>query len=155
MKIRLADLWDGPLDLHGKLAPEPYDLSVSGGEQWSPLTYRLRAEILGETELLVRGSVSAALTVPCARCLEPITLTVTVPDFTASVPFTTEEAIDLTPLLREDILLNLPMAPSHSDVGGQCPPQVERLYHADADRYAAQRRSEAWGALDKLNEERT
>ncbi|MDR2463292.1 MAG: hypothetical protein LBD30_05895 [Verrucomicrobiales bacterium] len=154
MKIRLADLWDGALDLQGQLAPEPYDLTVSGGEQWSPLTYRLHAEILGETELLARGVITAALTVPCARCLEPITLTVNVPEFTVSVPFTTEESIDLTPMLREDILLSLPMAPSHSDVGGHCPPQVEKLYHADADRYAEQRRSETWGALDKLNEER-
>jgi uncharacterized metal-binding protein YceD (DUF177 family) len=151
MKIRLADLWDGPLDLAGERAPEPYDLVIGGNEAWSPLVYRFHAEILGN-ELLVRGGIHTTVTVPCARCLEPITLKVDIPEFVAAVPFTTEESIDLTLTMREDILLSLPMAPSHADVGGKCPPQVEKLYHADVEKFAEQRRSETWGALDKLKE---
>jgi uncharacterized metal-binding protein YceD (DUF177 family) len=154
MKIRLADLWDGPLDLKGEAAPEPYDLIINGNEQWSPLAYNLHAEILGENELLVRGSINASLTVPCARCLEPITLKVSLPEFTSATPFTSEESIDLTLPIREDILLSLPMAPSHADVGGKCPPNVEKIYSAKVDQFAEQRRSETWGELDKFKEER-
>jgi uncharacterized metal-binding protein YceD (DUF177 family) len=152
VKIRLADLRDGPLDLQGELAPAAYDLVITGHEQWSPLTYRFHVELLGEHELLARGSIHTAVTVPCARCLEPITLPVRVPDFTCAMPVTTEESIDLTLTMREDILLNLPMAPSHADIGGHCPPQVEQRCQADAEQFTAQRRNETWGALDKFNE---
>lgn len=154
MKIRLADLWDGPQDLQGELAAEPYDLVISGEEKWSPLAYQFHAEIIGDNELLLRGSINTAVSVPCSRCLESITLKVSLPEFTCAIPFTTEDSIDLTLSIREDILLSLPMAPSHADVGGKCPPQVEKLYHADAEQFVEQRRSETWGALDKFKEER-
>jgi uncharacterized metal-binding protein YceD (DUF177 family) len=153
MKIRLADLWDGPQELHGELAPEPYDLILNGDDKWLPIKYRFTAELLGE-ELLVRGSINTSVQTPCARCLEPITLKVSLPEFACAIPFTTEESIDLTLSIREDILLSLPMAPCHADVGGKCPPHVEKIYAADVDKFAEQRRSETWGALEKFKEER-
>ena len=152
MKIRLADLWDGPLDFKGEEPAEKYDLAATGEEQWAPVAYDFHAEILGENELLVRGSIGTAVTLPCSRCLGTITLPVRVPEFTVSMPFTTEESIDLTTGMREDILLGLPMAPSHEDVGGKCPARVEKQYHADAEKFVEERRQDAWGELDKLKE---
>ena len=53
------------------------------------------------------------------RCLEPFPFEIAVRDFAAHLPLTGPEEIDLTPFLREDILLNLPAYPRCDRDGGR------------------------------------
>lgn len=151
MKIRVADLLDGPLDLSGKLDPEPYDLKILGSEVWSPLEYEFHVERV-QDELLVRGHITSTVKMDCARCQEPLPVSVAIPDFACALPITTQESIDLTLSIREDILLSLPMAAScHLDANGRCP-HTGVQYKPSVDTFAEQRRSDIWGPLKGFKE---
>jgi len=152
MKIRVADLHDGPCEMSGDFDPEPYDLRILGNEIWSPLHCEFHAEILGE-EILVRGLIRASVKIPCARCLEPLPLPVEIPGFACAIPFTTEDSIDLTLQIREDILLNLPMASScQLDAKGKCP-HTGVIHAKGTDTFAEKRRGDIWEALERFKEE--
>ena len=82
-----------------------------------PLQYDLAIREEGE-ELFIQGRLSTTLIGTCCRCLKTFALPLAIPEFAALAPLEGEEAIpvegdfaNLTPLLREDILLALPTAP--------------------------------------------
>jgi uncharacterized protein len=82
-----------------------------------PVEYELTVE--GQSEaVLVTGSLRTHVECECARCLKAFLLPVQVDDFSLLAPLEGEEAIpvdgdfaDLTPAVREDILLALPTNP--------------------------------------------
>ncbi len=72
------------------------------------LHYDLRAECVGD-ELLVRGSLSLDMECLCARCGAWFQKRQTAPDFTRAYRLAADDAaIDLTPDIREDIILSFP-----------------------------------------------
>jgi uncharacterized protein len=90
------------------------------------------------TDVVVRGTVQAALTVPCARCLQPASVTVKetisalavpgqlsreeangdeddlVPDQADMIPYDGETVV-LDDLVRDELLLGIPMIPLCSE----------------------------------------
>lgn len=112
--------------------------------------YSLQAMRVG-SELLVRGSLAAELTCRCSRCGEWFPRTVRVRDITHAYTVRAEnESIDLTPDIREDILLILPMSMVCSAAcKGLCPTCGANRNQASCAcrRQAA---SPAWHALDRL-----
>jgi uncharacterized metal-binding protein YceD (DUF177 family) len=75
------------------------------------IRYDLRAELV-DGELLVRGCVSLALRCTCCRCAEAFPLEVAEPAFFADYPVQQgNEFVDLTPEMREAIILALPGYP--------------------------------------------
>ncbi len=56
---------------------------------------------------------------PCVSCLERFTYTIRVPDFALHIDLVGPETIDLTPFIREDLLLNLPAYPHCDRDGGR------------------------------------
>jgi len=120
-----------------------------------PLRYDCQAELL-DNGLLLRGTLELALDCDCVRCLKPVVHVVRLTDWTCLVPLTGEEAVaregdfvDLTPLIREDILLAFPQHPL-------CEPECPGLTQADRGKAknqsgtTAARSSSAWSTLDKL-----
>ena len=98
--------------LDGKEPPEMLELAddpeiVPAG----PVAYSLRVERVAG-ELLARGAVSVPVRFLCSKCAEPFVLTVRDPAF-----FTEKEApdlhasMDLTPEVRESIILAFPTYP--------------------------------------------
>ncbi len=87
-----------------------------------PVEYVLEATVVIH-ELLVRGRLTARFAGCCGRCGGPLRLEVAIPDFMVSVPLPDEpHEVDLTPELRESILLALPSHPvCRSDCLGVCP----------------------------------
>lgn len=82
-----------------------------------PLEYELTASLLEEA-VLVQGVLSLTVDCECVRCLAKFEQLVELPDFAAHLPLEGEDAVvvvddcvDLTPYLREDILLTLPQHP--------------------------------------------
>ncbi len=115
-----------------------------------PVRYALSARRL-EGDLLVRGSLEAPLEFLCARCAQWFRKTLRVPDFVRSIPLSSEnESIDLTPDIREDILLALPINQVCSDhCRGLCP-----VCGANRNRTACSCRADegrsTWSVLDRL-----
>lgn len=128
-------------------APPGFGLDVIGIPEGAPIELDLRLESASEG-VFVSGSAHARLTGECARCLETLPEDVTgvteitvrlgelfaYPDSTTAA--TTEEdevsqviddLIDTEPMVRDSVLLTLPLAPlCREDCPGLCPECGER-----------------------------
>ena len=90
------------------------DVLVHSAEE---LDYALDATQADDT-LLVRGSLKINFNCDCARCLESFIFTLEMDEWICALPLkgpdavaTNGEHLDLTPWVREDILLGLPQHP--------------------------------------------
>ena len=117
--INLRHLEKDSLSLKGKLPPA--ELEVDDRDDMvrvtQPLAYQLEVQLL-DRSLLVRGRLAITLDCQCVRCLKPFEFKLELPDFTVHLPLEGEEAttvsgdcVDLTPILREDTLLEFPQHP--------------------------------------------
>jgi len=119
-----------------------------------PLHYDLEVERL-EDCLLVQGQLRLRLDCQCVRCLQSFVFELELDPWTQALPLEGEEAVpikndcvDLTPLMREDILLGFPQHPlCRPDCGGFKKASVgEALKTVGPD----QSRPAAWVELNKL-----
>jgi len=124
------------------LAPQDVGLDVIGVQAGDALTLELRMESVVEG-VLVSGTVSGPVVGECSRCLDPIRDTVEVevvelfayPDSATSettdedeVSRLTGDTIDLEPLVRDGVVLALPVAPlCREDCAGLCVDCGQRL----------------------------
>jgi uncharacterized protein len=108
--------------------------------------------------LLVTGTVEGAWEGPCRRCLGPVqdTLRTEVQELFESNPREGEsyrlehDRVDLEPLAREALVLDLPLAPlCQEDCRGLCPTCGADLNQGDCDCPPAEPDSR-WAALDVL-----
>jgi uncharacterized protein len=117
--INLLQLERGELHLKGELPPA--ELELEGLDELiqveGVVNYELTAEKL-EKSVLVQGNVGLKLRCECARCLKPFIQPIEMASWTCHLPLEGEEAapvtndcVDLTPYLREDILLEFPQHP--------------------------------------------
>ena len=112
-----------------------------------------------DSELLVRGNLSATFEFTCDRCLRPFSQTIQAVDCSLSMEATGFQ-IDLTELLREEIVILFPDYP-HCDEGdepGEC--KLDSRYLAvdkpPVDDVKTHPRDEAptpWDALDALEDD--
>lgn len=155
--VSLPALQHGAVHLSGQLTPEELDLGLHDPlvHAAGPLDYQLTAEQLGP-ELLVRGRLHLPLALECARCLKPFRGALDLPDYTLLVPLEGEEAapvvneaVALTPFLREDSLLALPTHPVCGETceGLPVPSQPETAGASGAEAPAA---ASPWAALANL-----
>jgi uncharacterized protein len=107
------------MQLAGELPVEELDLA--GVDELirveSPLRYDLEAQKL-ENSVLAQGKLELDLVCECARCLKPFAYRIELPAWTCLLPLEGEEKtpvtndrVDLTPCVREDILLEFPQHP--------------------------------------------
>ena len=129
-------------------APEAWKVELIGVPAGADVQLRLRLESVMEG-VLVSGEIEAPLVGSCARCLEPIedTLHLRVQELYAYSGSTTEETseedevrriegdhLDLEPLARDTVVLNLPLAPVCTpDCAGLCVDCGQRLDDLPAD----------------------
>lgn len=119
LNFNLRHLDDRNLELQGELTAE--ELELTGIDEMmelrQPVRYDLTLERLS-TSVLVRGSLNGTLECQCVRCLRPFTKRLDLDDWMCDLPLEGEERaavvndrIDLTPYVREDILLAFPQHP--------------------------------------------
>jgi uncharacterized metal-binding protein YceD (DUF177 family) len=117
--VNLRHVETEDVQLTGQLPVTELDLDLRDEliQARQPLKYTLAAQKL-EHNLLIRGSLTLALNCQCARCLKPFEFTLRLDPWTLHLPLEGEEAarvvgdcVDLTPYLREDILLEFPQHP--------------------------------------------
>jgi uncharacterized protein len=122
----------------------------------SPVTYDLEAQQFDQS-VLVQGSFALTLDCECVRCLKPFKMPLKLDHWACHLALEGEEkavvvndCVDLTPYIREDIVLAFPQHPL-------CKPECSGLASIQqqpekrpgvADKSEAA--SSTWAALDKL-----
>jgi uncharacterized metal-binding protein YceD (DUF177 family) len=125
--VSLPELEGEDLEIRGELTAAELELEQVDPmlRLREPVRYALTVQLLG-TGLLLTGSLALELDCECVRCLKPFTDTLRLTDTLIDLPLEGEEAVpvvaeavDLTPSLREHILLALPPHPvCRPDCGG-------------------------------------
>jgi uncharacterized protein len=110
-----------------------------------PLRYQIDVGLAGDS-LWANGSLNQPVQLRCVTCLEEFAFEVRVPAFAVHLELPGPETVDLTPLLREDILLNLPAHP-HCDREGA---RVCKAAHLESATSSEAKRKPDWSELDKL-----
>ena len=121
----------------------------------SPVSHDLEAQLLDDN-LLVCGSLRVTLACQCVRCLKPFSYDLNLAEWTCLLPLKGEECVavssdcvDLTPHIREDILLAFPQHPvCDLKCRGLARTEIGRNKTSERDR--TESGSSAWSALDKL-----
>src|ERR1035438_6056404 len=153
LKVNLRQLEDQELHLQGELPAAELDLGVNDElvRAKKPLRYDLSAELLHDA-VLVTGSLALPLECECARCLKKFKTELKLTGWAAHLPLEGEDkvavendCVDLTPFVREDILLDFPQHPL-------CRPECAGLKTKAARKAeaAAKPASDLWVKLDKL-----
>lgn len=174
MFLDIKDLEMHPLDFAEDLPPGVIDLG-SEVRQRSPLQATGRAEVVEEhhgkhqviKDLRVRGRLSAKLELQCARCLDPVTQDVSrdfellyrplgvdagrdelsVTDAEAEIGYYQGDGILLEDILREQVLLSLPVKIiCRADCKGLCP-QCGKNLNQEQCSCSAETEDPRWEAL--------
>lgn len=126
------------------------DLADIGAKAAGPVRYNLDVGLSGGG-LFATGRVSVAVELRCVACLQPFVFEAQVDPFAAQVEIDGRELVDLTPLVREELLLALPNHPRCDSISGHsCPYQ-----RPEPSGVGTQQSTEsAWDQLDKLKPER-
>jgi uncharacterized protein len=155
--VNLRHLANSNVLLQGELSVVELDLEthdemvrVNG-----PVAHNLEAQLLDEN-VLVRGSLRVKLACQCVRCLKSFGCDLNLAEWTCLLPLkgadpvaVMNDCVDLTPLIREDILLAFPQHPvCESKCRGLAKAEIRKEKMSDRPR--TESGSTAWSELDKL-----
>lgn len=155
--VNLRHLEKKSLRLKGDLPVEELDLQVDDLIHLpKPLKYDLEVERL-ENALLIQGELHLVLECECVRCLKPFKQKLDFEHFALHLPLKGEDKVeqngdfvDLTPHIREDILLAFPQHPlCEADCAGMPKGAAAKVKKASGQGKKDQG-SSAWSELDKL-----
>lgn len=157
--VNILHLKEHALELTGEASVEELDL-VSKDELirfGCPVTYELEVQKV-EQDLVVQGVVSVEVECDCARCLKTFSKSISIEHWLAHLPLSGDDSIpvendcvDLTPYLREDILLLLPQHPLCSNECQGLPREGGRGAEPPAGKPLGDHEASPWGDLDKLD----
>jgi uncharacterized protein len=159
LKVNLRHLEDHDVHLEGRLTVSELDIDTKDEviRVDEPLDYALDVQKL-EDALLVQGRLRLMLACQCVRCLKSFGFPLEFKAWTCHLPLHGEDrvrvlndCVDLTPYLREDILLEIPQHPL-------CDPECRGLprmpvgspAQADIPGAAEAGGASAWAELNKL-----
>lgn len=152
MFLDVKELAVRKLSLHKSYAPGAIDYHTSEIKQIEPLDVNATAELFDGTQIRITGHLETKLELSCARCLEPVTEEVhrsfdlfysplpklekpeeeRLKDDDADVGFYAGDGLFLADVLREQVLLAVPMkAICRSDCRGLCPACGANLNHEE------------------------
>jgi uncharacterized protein len=149
MKIHLRQIHADGLHLEGEEECPIPDLGAEDVRCQGPLRYALDLGI-SEGALWATGSLVQPVELRCVRCLEPFLFDIEAKAFSIHLDLTGPELIDLTPYLREDILLNLPTHPHCDREGGRICPASKLTEGSATPPEVDEKRQPDWSVLDKL-----
>jgi uncharacterized protein len=127
LSVNLRHFDINKIHLKGELSSEELDLDLHDEmiQVEKPLHYDLQIEKLNDA-LLVQGKLEVALDCECVRCLKSFEQKIELNHWALHLPLEGDEkvsikndCVDLTPFVREDILLEFPQHPlCKPDCGG-------------------------------------
>jgi uncharacterized protein len=156
LKFNIRHLEERNLSLKGDLAVSTLDLESLDEliHVEKPLAYDLELQEL-EHAVLVHGTLRLELGCECARCLKQFKYELLLENWACHLPLKGEDqvevvndSIDLTPYIREDIVLSFPQQPL-------CEPECKGLQSPFKDLALGglekkESPSSAWAELNKL-----
>ena len=154
LKVNLRHLEDHGIRLKGELPVAELDLGVNDEliRTEKPLRYDLSVELLHDA-VLATGSLALPLECECGRCLKKFKTELKLTGWAAHLPLEGEDkvsvendCVDLTPFVREDILLSFPQHPL-------CKPEcagLKRKTSANKAEAAEKPALDVWAELNKL-----
>ena len=144
MKIHLKQVPAQGLHLDGDEDCPIHDVEAEGIRCAGPLHYNIDVGVAGGA-LWARGSLSQPVELRCVSCLENFVHDIQVPAFAVHTELHGPETVDLTPFIREDLLLNLPAHPRCNREGNRvCKAKQSKTVEQDTKPKLD------WSALDKL-----
>ena len=154
--VNLRSREENDVTLRGALPVEDLDLDTRDEmiRVTQPLQHELEVQLLDDS-LLIRGWLRLTLECQCVRCLKPFQHRLELNPWTCHLPLEGEEGVpvandcaDLTPYVREDMLLELPQHPlCRPDCRG-----LEKITTGKARNTGGKDEliPSAWAELDKL-----
>jgi uncharacterized metal-binding protein YceD (DUF177 family) len=144
MKVHLKQIPAQGLHLEGEEDCPIQELESEGIRCAGRLHYDLDLGVAGGA-LWANGSLSQPVELRCVSCLEKFVHEIRVPAFAVHMDLHGPESVDLTPSMREEILLNLPPYP-------HCDRDSDRVCNAKRVKTQEQEmtRKSDWSALDQL-----
>jgi uncharacterized protein len=158
LTINLRHLEEDSIHLRGELPVEELDLDPRDEviQVGPPLEYDMEVQKM-EDGLLLQGRLRLKLQCECVRCLKPVEFPVELPHWTLHLPFQGEDAVvvnndcvDLTPYLREDILLEFPQHPLCDPECRGLPKTLIGKPKKPSKADPTEANSSAWAELNKL-----
>jgi uncharacterized metal-binding protein YceD (DUF177 family) len=155
LQVNIRHLEEKEVRLQGELPAAELDLEDNDEliRLRQPVRYDLTAQRVGEA-ILVQGRLELTLDCECARCLKPFQQRIEMNDWTAHLPLEgpekaaiKDDLADLTPCLREDILLEYPQHPLCEAGCAGLPNRAAEQKTKCASQTA---NSSAWSELNKL-----
>lgn len=150
LKVNLRHLEEHGIHVKGELSMEELDFDLHDEMivVEKPLHYDLQVEKVAQG-ILVQGKLDLTLDCRCVRCLKSFKKRMELPHWTLHLPLEGEEkvtvdndCVDLTPFVREDMLLEFPQHPV-------CDRGCAGL--KKNGRRQPETSPTAWNELDKLN----
>jgi uncharacterized metal-binding protein YceD (DUF177 family) len=137
-----------PLDLAGEIPAEALGLNEAVARAQHPVKAELQV-VKDEENFVVTGWLQTTLSLVCGRCAEWLSWPVrTRVEHVLEGPH--PNCIDLTPFLREDILLELPLnAVCRLGADGRCPVTGE-VYQPRPETSGSLASETVWEALSKI-----
>ena len=156
LSVNLHHLESDEIRLQGELPAAELDFGLKDEmiRAEKPLRYDLTVERLDDS-LLLTGSLRLVLDCLCVRCLKSFERELVLEDWTCHLPLAGEEkarvendCVDLTPIVREDMLLEFPQHP-------MCKPECAGLVKIGKGKAVKagdehELEPSAWAELDKL-----
>ena len=156
--FNLRHLEEESLQLVGEMPPAELELETMDEliKATHPLVYDLEVQTL-DNAILVRGRVALNLDCECVRCLKPFSFPIELPEWACHLPMegddkvpVVNDCVDLTPHIREDIVLACPQHPlCKPDCSGLAKTQ-NKPENGPGAAAKPESSSSAWSALDKL-----
>src|SRR3982751_5009945 len=110
MKVHLNQIPPQGLHLSGEADCPIQELESEELQCAGPVHYDIDVGV-GDGGLWANGSLKQPVELRCVSCLEKFVHEIRVPAFALHTELHGPETVDLTPHMREDVLLNMPLTP--------------------------------------------
>jgi uncharacterized protein len=152
MKVHLKQIPPAGLHLEGTEDCPLGELATQDVRCIGPLHYNLDVGV-SDGALWANGAITQKVELGCVACLEKFEHEISVPAFALHTELHGPETVDITPFMREDILLNLPPYPRCDRDGGRAckGPKTTTAETIPESAAVARKREHDWGELNKLN----
>ena len=158
IQIHIDQLKEQDVHLDGEIDAEGLGLDLGAKHDLvrsaATLLYQLDA-LRTDDPVFVHGSLKMTFQCECARCVKPFVFNMDIPEWSCILPLEGDEAIevigeyvDLTPWIREDILLGLPHHPLCDESCRGLVFKQETLPAEDVEE------TNRWSALDQWKQQR-
>jgi uncharacterized metal-binding protein YceD (DUF177 family) len=151
MKFRPSDLGSEPITLEESVPPAILELDEKSIRVEAPIEVQVTIfpDEDGKT-LIIQGSLKTEVKLECGRCLDWLNWPLEVPEFMVELEKPLPLVVDLTPCIREDIILHLPFnSACRLDDQYRCP-LSGKVYPPVSPNPVSIAGKEVWQELDKL-----